>query len=647
MTATPGSSQAQPSPEAHDATSAVDGAKGVETHDTPSSLDSAQPNSGSKLRLQVKIPDDTVPPPPNSQLPGAFSSDGALAAAATTPMPPGSTSGVVEQVAEAPAQASPSMPPRPQPPRPQTPSVPPRAAAPKPPEPPPSEEISLVAMPTIAVMAPLDEDDEVAPAPSPVSAEAPTGTASKVPSKLPPAPGTQASPDPGWTPGPSAALASFAAPSAVPTTDIEELEADELAPESDRDKPQPPKPPPPPPPRPVGGEVSRVEGVVPVINAARGPAISELDAALASVSPARESSTDEIEIALDAPDTDFQSAAPAMPSKPPPRVSIPPAPSSPSNQQPPPPPPGALAAQPPPPPPGALAAQPPPPPAAALGVTPPPPPPAASSTARPYEEAARAAKAYGDNKKRVRPWWEEAFDDDFLRSMSPVTNQQIIRESAFIEDRLGLQKGAVVLDLACGDGRHAIELTRRGYKVVGYDLSLPMLALASEEAEAANQKINFLHGDMREMAFESMFDGVYCWGTSFGYFEEEKNFSVIQRIYRALRPGGVVLLDVVNRDFIAPRQPNSAWFTGEGSVCMDETNLDFITSRLKVKRTLMMEDGRTRELDYSIRLYGLNELGKVLHDAGFRVLEVSGQIATPGVFFGSESPHCIVLAERS
>jgi hypothetical protein len=80
---------------------------------------------------------------------------------------------------------------------------------------------------------------------------------------------------------------------------------------------------------------------------------------------------------------------------------------------------------------------------------------------------------------------------------------------------------------------------------------------------------------------------------------------------------------------------------------MDETNLDSITSRLKIKRTVMLEDGRTRELDFSIRLYGLHELGKVLHEAGFKVLEVSGQIATPGVFFGSESPRCIILAERS
>jgi SAM-dependent methyltransferase len=280
-------------------------------------------------------------------------------------------------------------------------------------------------------------------------------------------------------------------------------------------------------------------------------------------------------------------------------------------------------------------------------VVPPPPPQSAPGSGPKLVEARPATPKQPADKKRARPWWEEMFDDDFLRSIKQPTSNQIEEEVRFIDDRLGLRQDALILDLACGDGRHATGLTRRGYKVVGFDLSLAMMARAQEEAEAARQKINFLHGDMREMTFENQFDGVYFWGMSFGYFDEEKNFSVIQRIHRALRPGGVLLMDVCNRDHIAPRQPNMVWFEGEGCICMDETNLDSITSRLKIKRTVMLEDGRTRELDFSIRLYGLHELGKVLHEAGFKVLEVSGQIATPGVFFGSESPRCIILAERS
>jgi SAM-dependent methyltransferase len=281
---------------------------------------------------------------------------------------------------------------------------------------------------------------------------------------------------------------------------------------------------------------------------------------------------------------------------------------------------------------------------------PPPPPPKRPATdgAPAVSQPAPAAQTVDvASRKRQKPWWEEIFSDDYLRTMEKAEPKVIRKECDFIEDRLGLEKGAVMLDLACGSGMHAVELSSRGYNVVGYDLSLAMLARAQDEALDRGQKINFLQGDMREMAFEEAFDGIYCWNTSFGYFEDEKNLNVLSRIRRGLRQGGLFLLDIANRDYICPRQPSLVWFEGDGCVCMDEMHVDFFTSRLKVKRTVMFEDGRARELEYGIRLYGLHELGKMLHETGFKVVEVTGHPAHPGVFFGSESPRIIVLAERA
>jgi SAM-dependent methyltransferase len=249
-------------------------------------------------------------------------------------------------------------------------------------------------------------------------------------------------------------------------------------------------------------------------------------------------------------------------------------------------------------------------------------------------------------RKRARPWWEELFGDDFIRTMAKISDAQIATEIDFIEESLGLAKGAVVLDLACGTGRHAIEMTSRGYQVVGFDLSLAMLARAADEAQERDQKINFVQGDMREMTFEETFDGIYVWNTSFGFFEEEKNAAVVANLRKALKAGGLLLLDVINRDYLAKQAPSLAWFEGDGCVCMDEMHIDWITSRMRVKRTMMLDDGRTKETDYSIRVYSLHELGKVLHDNGFRVTEVSGRVSTPGVFFGADSPRILVVAEK-
>lgn len=249
-------------------------------------------------------------------------------------------------------------------------------------------------------------------------------------------------------------------------------------------------------------------------------------------------------------------------------------------------------------------------------------------------------------RRHKRPWWEDVFGEDFLRAASRPTDAQIRREVDFIEESLGIATGGIVLDLCCGSGHHAVELASRGYGVVGYDLSLYQLSLAAEVAQERRQKLNFLQGDMREMAFEEMFDGIFCWNTSFGYFEEDKNLLVAERAFHALRPGGMLLLDVVNRDFVASQSPGQHWYEGDSCVCMDDMSLDFITSRMRVKRSVILDDGRTRECLFSLRVYSMHELGKLLHEVGFRISEASGHPATPGVFFGQSSPRIIMLAQK-
>lgn len=271
---------------------------------------------------------------------------------------------------------------------------------------------------------------------------------------------------------------------------------------------------------------------------------------------------------------------------------------------------------------------------------------ASSSATQPAPSAPVMTTPEAPEKRKKRQWFEELFNDDFARTMPRMRSSYLEREARFIEDALGCEKGATILDLGCGAGEQAVALAGRGYEVIGIDLSLAMLARAADEAADKQQRINFLQGDMRELSFEAAFDGVYCWGMTFGYFDDAKNAEVVAKVHRALRPGGRFLLDISNRDFLACRLPSMVWFEGDGCVCMDEVQLNSITSRLQVKRTLMMEDGRQRELEYTIRLYALHELGKLLHDHGFRVVEASGDTATPGVFFGADSPRILILAEK-
>jgi 2-polyprenyl-3-methyl-5-hydroxy-6-metoxy-1,4-benzoquinol methylase len=283
--------------------------------------------------------------------------------------------------------------------------------------------------------------------------------------------------------------------------------------------------------------------------------------------------------------------------------------------------------------------------------TPPPPPPDARGKAAPPKRPPpppASSKGEDDRQKRkqARQWWERFFSDDYLMSVRPATAAQIARQVDFIEQSLGIGKGGTILDVGCGLGLHAVELTRRGYLVVGLDLSLAMITRAAELAQQHQLKLNVVHADIREMEFDGAFDGVICMGTTFGFFDDDANRDMLARLHQALRPGGRLLLDMVNRDYVIGFQPNLVWFEGDECVCMEESDFNYFNSRLTVKRTLMREDGKQSNAEYSVRLYSLHELGTFMQQVGFRVIEVSGQEAIRGAFFGSNSPRVLMLSER-
>jgi SAM-dependent methyltransferase len=248
--------------------------------------------------------------------------------------------------------------------------------------------------------------------------------------------------------------------------------------------------------------------------------------------------------------------------------------------------------------------------------------------------------------KRSKPWFEEVFDEDYLRTLPFMRADQTLREVEFISSALTAAPGAEILDVGCGYGRHAIELVQRGYNVTGLDLSLPLLIRAADEAQRRSLSVNFVHADMREMAFEKQFDGAYSMLTSFGYFDEESNLRVAERIGRALKPGKRFLLDIINRDYVVADLPVRVWWEGTGCVVLEEVDFNFHTSRINTHRSIVFEDGRQLEQELSVRAYSLHEIGRLLRQAGFRVIDVSGGLATRGDFFGSASRNLLIVAEK-
>ncbi|MEO6776722.1 MAG: class I SAM-dependent methyltransferase [Kofleriaceae bacterium] len=290
-------------------------------------------------------------------------------------------------------------------------------------------------------------------------------------------------------------------------------------------------------------------------------------------------------------------------------------------------------------------ATPPAPPPMPAAKAPPAPPKAASKPPVAPAQGAVTGKEPG-KAGRIKPWFVDLFDEDYLRTLPFLTPQATQSEAEFVIEAMNLAPGAQVLDVGCGYGRHAMELAARGFHVVGLDLSTPLLVRGGEEAHRRGLTINFIRGDMRELDFENQFDAAYSLFSTFGYFDDETNKKTLQNIARALKPNGKVLIEILNRDYVIADLPTRVWWEGDGCVVLEEVELNYFSSRIQVNRSVVFDDGRQLEQEISVRAYSLHEVGKLMHAAGFRVLEVSGGYQMRGRFFGNQSRHIIVLAER-
>lgn len=252
-------------------------------------------------------------------------------------------------------------------------------------------------------------------------------------------------------------------------------------------------------------------------------------------------------------------------------------------------------------------------------------------------------------QKRRKAWYDDVFAEHFSFLFPPTWDETAQRDAQFIHDQLGLREGASVLDVGCGDGHHAIALAKLGLNVTGVDNSLAMLLAAAQHKEAAGvdeQRVTFMHGDMRRLPRDREFEAVICVGTTFGYFEEEQNRQCLQEMFDRLAVGGRLLLHVFNRDFVAPHLPSRSWWQGRRCMVIDEAEMNFFANRLRVHRTIIFDDGRQYEHFMFMRAYTVQDLGKAMSSLGMRVVEVSGSRDTRARFYGSASPDIWMLAER-
>jgi SAM-dependent methyltransferase len=222
-------------------------------------------------------------------------------------------------------------------------------------------------------------------------------------------------------------------------------------------------------------------------------------------------------------------------------------------------------------------------------------------------------------------WWDVHFGELYLRMFDTIlTPERTTEEVVGITDMLNLQPGAKILDLCCGQGRHAVFLAEAGCAAVGLDRSTYLLARAQELAGSADVAVDWVRGDARWLPWREQFDGVINMFTAFGYFDaESENQEVLHQVHAVLKPGGQFLLDVSNRDYHLLRLWPQAWRRQGEATILEEVDFDPLTSRFTVTFT-WLEGGRRESLTHSVRHYTAPELLAMLERAGLEPTAVYG-----------------------
>jgi SAM-dependent methyltransferase len=246
------------------------------------------------------------------------------------------------------------------------------------------------------------------------------------------------------------------------------------------------------------------------------------------------------------------------------------------------------------------------------------------------------------------PNWYETFFDEHWLAISSHTHppEKSAAEVEFLIEQLGLEHGQRVLDIPCGHGRHSVELARRGLRVVGVDLNSEPLELARMAAREAGVQVDLRRVDMREIEFREEFDAVLNLWTSFGYFESEaEDRLVLDRAWRALRPGGALVIETINLHGVLRRFEPRAWHDlGGGRLLLEERAFDPWTGKMHSGWTLVEPSGERIEMAFATRTYTLVELSGMMAAAGFDVERAWGDYQ--GSDYGVDSRRMIVLARR-
>jgi SAM-dependent methyltransferase len=263
-------------------------------------------------------------------------------------------------------------------------------------------------------------------------------------------------------------------------------------------------------------------------------------------------------------------------------------------------------------------------------------------------------------------WTRAVFNRSYVRTEGLALSEKLTKqECAVAITALNLQTSDRILDLACGHGRHSVELAKQGFHcVTGLDFNADAIAQAQEDAALTTAQ--FVQGDMTKLEYKACFDVVLSFFNSMFYWDDATHLNILRGVHQALVPEGRLLLDSYNpfhvvyhklldqhpiiSKFYWLRKKLGLWRSylqhllnlSNQPWSYHETKTVFNPRLGQIEGTKHIYFENSAQIyPLSVRLYSCTEIEKLLHQAGFKVEKV---LSSNGETFGMSSPRFILVA---
>jgi SAM-dependent methyltransferase len=246
-------------------------------------------------------------------------------------------------------------------------------------------------------------------------------------------------------------------------------------------------------------------------------------------------------------------------------------------------------------------------------------------------------------------WTNDFFSQAALDGWRRAQSSEITdAEVAFLAEALALGDAPKrLLDVPCGDARHAIEMAKLGHHVTAVDRAPDNESRAREQAAASGVTLDFVLADMRALPVRAPFDGAYCWGNSFGYFPRDAMQRFVVAVAQSLLPGSRFVLDTATcAECLLIELERRSWQRVDDElVLLLECDYDARHSRLDTTYTSVLRDQVVDRRTGHHYVFTVGEIAGMLEAGGFEAIELFADLDFTPFELGAE--RLLVVAQRS